>query len=82
MALGNHWDFDESIYSTLASSNEGADYYNWTSAAWTQKERLRIALESNSGLKNTGKEFFIRSQESTLYLAAMGDIVKGEAPKE
>jgi len=82
VALGDNFSFNETVYNTIASSNEGVDYYNATSAGWTQKERLRIASEANSELKNTRKEFVIRSQESALYLSVMGNVITGEAPKE
>jgi hypothetical protein len=81
--LGDNFSFNETIYQTLASSNPGVDYYNATSAGWTQKERLRIAQEANPELVNTGKEMTIRTQESALYLSVMGsDPTKGQAPKE
>jgi len=46
------------------------------------KERLRIASEVNSELKNTGKEFQARAGESQLYLIVMGDVATGRAPKK
>ena len=82
-ALGDNLSFNETIYSTLASSNPGVDYYNVTSAGWAMKERLYIASEANPELKNTGKEKFqARAGESQLYLIAMGDVATGKAPKE
>lgn len=81
-ALGDNFNFNETIYSTLASSNPGVDYYNASSAGWTQKERLRIASAANPELKNTGKEFAIRGRESQLYLLVMGDVATGQAPKK
>ena len=81
-ALGDNFSFNETIFSTLASSNPGFDYYNASSAGWTQKERLRIASEANPELTNTVKEFAIRTRESQLYLLVMGDVATGKAPKE
>lgn len=81
-ALGDNFSFNETVYTTLASSNPGVDYYNATSAGWTLKERLRVASLDNPGLKNTIKEFGFRNGESQLYLIAMGDVITGQAPKK
>jgi len=81
LAQEDNFSFNETIFSTL-TSNPGVDYYNGTSAGWTMKERLRIASEVNSELKNTGKEFQARAGESQLYLIVMGDVATGRAPKK
>jgi hypothetical protein len=46
------------------------------------KERLEIDRQDNPELKNTIKELAIRVRESALYLAVMGNITAGTAPKE
>ena len=46
------------------------------------KTRLELARVSNPFLKNTQKEFAIRVAESGLYLAVMGNVTTGRAPKK
>ena len=81
-ALGNNWEFNETLYSTLANSNPGVDYYNSTSAGAVQHERLAQSLRDNNQTMNTLSEMTIRTRESVLYLSVMGDVTTGEAPKE
>ncbi|KAF9260873.1 Cloroperoxidase [Marasmius fiardii PR-910] len=80
--LGDNVVFNESIYSTLASSNPGVDYYNTTSAGQVQKARLEQSRAENPKLRNTIKEFQIRTRESLFYLCSMGDAATGVAPKK
>lgn len=82
LALGDSFSFNEKVYKTLASSNPGVDYYNATSAGWTMQQTLKLAKKANKKLKNTSKEFTIRSLESVLYLVSMGDVATGKAPKK
>ncbi|KAJ7210724.1 Chloroperoxidase, partial [Mycena pura] len=43
-ALGDNLHFNETIFSTLANSNPGVDYYNASSASMVQDQRLAISL--------------------------------------
>ncbi|KAF8217464.1 Chloroperoxidase [Mycena galopus ATCC 62051] len=61
---GDNLHFNETIFSTLANSNPGVDYYNATSAAAVQDERLAISLATNPNITNTEKELDIRTRES------------------
>jgi hypothetical protein len=80
---GDNFSFNPAIFNaTLAQSNPGVDYYNGTSAGLVMKERLALDRIDNPELKNTDKEFQIRLRESELYLAVMGNITAGTAPKE
>jgi hypothetical protein len=80
---GDNFSFNPAIFNaTLAQSNPGVDYYNGTSAGLVLKERLALDRIDNPELKNTVKEFQIRLRESELYLAVMGNITAGTAPKE
>ncbi|KAF7340859.1 hypothetical protein MSAN_02115400 [Mycena sanguinolenta] len=79
---GDNLRFNETIFSTLANANPGVDYYNATSAAQVQNERLAISLATNPNITNTPKEFDIRTRESGLYLSVMGDPLTGVAPKK
>ncbi|KAK1225527.1 hypothetical protein PQX77_011529 [Marasmius sp. AFHP31] len=79
--LGDHLPFNEEVYSVLANSNPGVDYYNTTSAGIVQKIRLEQSQAENPKLVNTIKEIQIRSRESALYLAVMGNATTGVAPK-
>ncbi|KAJ8085029.1 hypothetical protein PM082_003807 [Marasmius tenuissimus] len=79
--LGDHLPFDEEVFSVLANSNPGVDYYNTTSAGIVQKIRLEQSQAENPKLVNTVKEFQIRTRESALYLAVMGNATTGVAPK-
>ncbi|KAF9262646.1 Cloroperoxidase [Marasmius fiardii PR-910] len=81
-ALGNNLVFNETIFSTLANSNPGSDFYNTTSAAQVQKARLEQSRASNPSLRNTIKEIQVRTRESGLYLAVMGNPMTGIAPKQ
>ncbi|KAJ8093608.1 hypothetical protein PM082_020468 [Marasmius tenuissimus] len=81
-ALGDNSAFDEELFSTLANSNPGVDYYNVTSAGKVQKERLEHSRANNPSLVNTIKEFQTRAGESALYLSVMGDPNTGVAPKK
>jgi len=81
-ALGDNLHFNETIFTTLANSNPGVDYYNATSASQVQDSRLAISLATNPNITNTGKEFDVRTRESALYLSVMGNILTGVAPKK
>ncbi|KAL0567956.1 hypothetical protein V5O48_014036 [Marasmius crinis-equi] len=80
--LGDHLSFNESIFTTLANSNPGLDYYNATSAGQVQKARLEDSKAKNPKFRNTIKEFQVRSRESYFYLSTMGDALTGQAPKK
>ncbi|KAJ8092777.1 hypothetical protein PM082_023605 [Marasmius tenuissimus] len=80
--LGNNVPFNEEIFTTLANSNPGVDYYNATSAGQVQKARLEHSKANNPNLHNTIKEILIRTRESALYLLVMGDPATGKAPKD
>jgi hypothetical protein len=79
---GDNFTFNSTIFSTLANSNPGVDYYNGTSAGTVLKERLAINRIENPLLKNTRKEFAIRIRESALYIGVMGNVTSGVAPKK
>lgn len=81
-ALGSNWEFNEDIYSTLANSNPGVDYYNTTSAGEVQRLRLEQSIRDNNQTHSTLSELTIRTRESMLYLAVMGDASTGVAPKK
>ncbi|KAJ6492201.1 Cloroperoxidase, partial [Mycena sanguinolenta] len=81
-ALGDNLHFNETIFSTLANANPGVDYYNATSAAQVQYDRLAISLATNPNITNTPKEFLLRARESALYLSIMGNPLTGVAPKK
>jgi len=81
-ALGDNKIFNETIFSTLANSNPGVDFYNATSAGEVQRLRLADSQATNPQLINTPKEIVIRTRESALYLSVMGDPLTGVAPKE
>ncbi|KAJ8077440.1 hypothetical protein PM082_001870 [Marasmius tenuissimus] len=81
-ALGDNNVFNETIFTTLANSNPGSDFYNATSAGLVQKARLEQSRDSNPSFRNTIKEFQIRTRESSLYLSVMGDPLTGNAPKK
>ncbi|KAJ7242369.1 Cloroperoxidase [Mycena haematopus] len=78
---GDNLHFNETIFTTLANANPGVDYYNATSAAHVQDERLAISLATNPNITNTPKEVDIRTRESGLYLSVMGNPLTGVAPK-
>ncbi|KAF5339486.1 hypothetical protein D9758_015317 [Tetrapyrgos nigripes] len=79
---GDNLHFNETVFSTLANSNPGSDVYNITSAAATLDQRLALDMIEHPDLTNTIKEFFVRAIESSFYLSAMGDPIKGVAKKE
>ncbi|THU90669.1 Cloroperoxidase [Dendrothele bispora CBS 962.96] len=83
LALGDNVHFNETIFSTLANSNPGSDFYDVASAGKVQQLRLEDSETRNPfNNTNTEKEIGIRSGESALYLSVMGDPVTGKAPKE
>ncbi|KAF5353616.1 hypothetical protein D9758_013767 [Tetrapyrgos nigripes] len=73
--------FNETVFTTLANSNPGVDYYNATSAGQVQKERQDIQNAVNTQLINNVKDFKIRTRESGLYLTVMGNVTAGVATK-
>ncbi|KAF9265234.1 Cloroperoxidase [Marasmius fiardii PR-910] len=80
-ALGDNVHFNETLFSTLTNSNPGYDVYNITSAGQVQRARLADSVQNNPNITNTDTTLFIRSAESAFYLSAMGDPIKGVAPK-
>ncbi|KAJ4487668.1 Cloroperoxidase [Lentinula aciculospora] len=80
-ALGDNVHFNETIFSTLANSNPGVDYYNITSAAQVLEQRLAEDQIANPTLVNTVKELAVREVESAFYLGVMGNVTTGIAPK-
>ncbi|KAJ7853598.1 Chloroperoxidase [Mycena leptocephala] len=81
-AVGDNLHFNETIFSTLANSNPGVDYYNVTSASEVQRARLADSLAINPNITNTLKELLFRTGTSALYLSVMGDPLTGVAPKK
>jgi hypothetical protein len=81
-SLGDNLQFNETIFSTLADSNPGVNYYNTTSAGQVQHDRLAISLATNPNITNTVKETQQRSGASAFYLSVMGDPITGIAPKK
>ncbi|KAJ7790416.1 Cloroperoxidase, partial [Mycena olivaceomarginata] len=79
---GDNLHFNEMVFSTLANSNPGKDYYDTTAVGQMQKERLEYSIATNPALVNTEKEFHLRSAESSFYLSIFGDFSTGIAPKE
>nr|GAT45165.1 predicted protein [Mycena chlorophos] len=79
---GDALHFNETLFSVLANSNPGVDYYNATSAGAVQYARLQDSKENNPYLLNTQREFVLRTRESGLYLSIFGDPLTGVAPKE
>ncbi|KAJ8087932.1 hypothetical protein PM082_013483 [Marasmius tenuissimus] len=80
--LGDPLAFSEQIYTVLADSNPGVDYYNVTSGGQIQRIRTEQSRANNPNFRNTVKEFLFRSTESSFYLAVFGDPFTGVAPKE
>ncbi|KAJ3744972.1 Peroxidase, family 2-domain-containing protein [Lentinula detonsa] len=80
-ALGDNVHFNETVFTTLANSNPGVDYYNITSAAQVMEQRLAEDKIVNPTLINTAKEFAVRIVESGFYLSVMGNVTTGVAPK-
>ncbi|KAJ7510116.1 hypothetical protein B0H11DRAFT_1900485 [Mycena galericulata] len=70
-ATGDNTHFNETIFSTLANSNPGVDYYNVTSAG----------QRTNPNLTNTDKEIGFRSFTFALTLAVFGNVTTGVTPK-
>ncbi|KAJ3768371.1 Peroxidase, family 2-domain-containing protein [Lentinula raphanica] len=81
LALGDNIHFNETVFTTLANSNPGVDYYNVTSAAQVLEQRLAEDKIVNPSLINTVKEFEVRVIESGFYLSVMGNVTTGVAPK-
>ncbi|KAJ7607502.1 Cloroperoxidase [Roridomyces roridus] len=81
-ALGDNLHFNETLFSALANSNPGSDFYTPTSAGEVQKIRLDDSIARNPNVTNTNKEFKLRSRESALYLSIFGNITTGVAPKK
>ncbi|KAF7362512.1 hypothetical protein MVEN_00599000 [Mycena venus] len=79
---GDNLHFNETIFTTLANSNPGVDYYDPTSAGQVQHDRLAISLATNPNITNTAKEFIVRTRESSFYLSVMGNPLTGVAPKQ
>ncbi|KAJ7807831.1 Cloroperoxidase, partial [Mycena olivaceomarginata] len=82
-ALGDNTRFNETIFSTLANSNPGVDYYDVPSAGQVQFARLAESEVSrtNPNLTNTDKEIGFRSFTFALTLAVFGNVTTGIAPK-
>ncbi|KAJ7650936.1 Chloroperoxidase [Roridomyces roridus] len=79
---GDNLHFNETIFSTLANSNPGKDYYDTTSMAGVMDARLAISLATNPQITNTPKEINVRIRESSFVLSVMGNLTSGVAPKE
>lgn len=79
---GDNFHFNATIYETLEQSNPGQDFYDPTSVGDVQRLRLLHSEATNPTTMNTFKEFIIRTRESSLFLAIMGDVTTGKAPKE
>ncbi|KAL0564181.1 hypothetical protein V5O48_017874 [Marasmius crinis-equi] len=80
-ALGDNLHFNETVFSTLANSNPGSDYYNVTSAGQVQHARLADSIQRNPNVTNTNLQSVVRGGESGFYLSVMGDPIRGVAPK-
>jgi hypothetical protein len=80
--FGDNVSFNETLFTALAESNPGVDYYNASSAGAVQKRRLSESQATNPNITNSVNQFAIRSAESALYLSVMGDPMTGQAPKE
>ncbi|KAJ7916315.1 Chloroperoxidase, partial [Mycena leptocephala] len=76
-ALGDNLHFNETIFTTLANSNPGANYYNTTSAGQVMHARLADSLANTPNVTNSPKSLGIRGSESAFYLSAMGDPLTG-----
>ncbi|KAJ6497370.1 Cloroperoxidase [Mycena sanguinolenta] len=82
---GDNLHFNETIFTNLANANPGVDYYNASSAAHVQDERLAISKRTNPNVTDTPKEVDLRTRESALYLTVMSnstDAITGVAPKQ
>ncbi|KAK0214587.1 hypothetical protein IW262DRAFT_1278877 [Armillaria fumosa] len=80
--LGDNVHFNETIFTMLAESNPGVDYFNATSAGRVQKQWLGDDTLANPSIVNTVKALIVRSGRSAFYLSTMGDPVRGVAPKK
>nr|GAT52417.1 predicted protein [Mycena chlorophos] len=78
---GDNLHFNETIFTALANSNPGVDYYNTTSAARVMYERLQFSIATNPTLINTQRELTGRAGTGALWLAVMGNATTGVAPK-
>ncbi|KAL0573901.1 hypothetical protein V5O48_008049 [Marasmius crinis-equi] len=79
--IGDNLHFNETIFTTLANSNPGVDFYNTTSAGQVQHARLADSLQRNPKVTNTMMRALARSGTSAFYLGVMGDPITGVAPK-
>ncbi|KAF7350859.1 hypothetical protein MSAN_01648000 [Mycena sanguinolenta] len=82
---GDNLHFNETIFTNLANANPGVDYYNASSAAHVQDERLAISKRTNPNVTDTPKEVALRTRESALYLTVMSNstnAITGVAPKQ
>ncbi|KAF7322278.1 HEME-HALOPEROXIDASE domain-containing protein [Mycena chlorophos] len=79
---GDSLHFNETIYSVLANSNPGVDYYNTTSMAQVMYQRLQYSKATNPTLINTQKEVNGRGGTAALALTSMGNATTGVAPKQ
>ncbi|KAJ6593326.1 Cloroperoxidase, partial [Mycena capillaripes] len=85
-ATGDNTHFNETIFSTLANSNPGVDYYNVTSAGQVMMQRLADSEASdlqrtNPNITNTDKEIQFRSFTFALTLAVFGNVTTGVTSK-
>lgn len=79
---GDNYSFNNALYSALSDLFPEVDYYNTTAAGLSMKRRFKESQEANPTNTNTEKEIFIRAREHALFLAAMGDVNTGIAPKK
>ncbi|KAF7304533.1 HEME-HALOPEROXIDASE domain-containing protein [Mycena chlorophos] len=79
---GDALHFNETIYSVMANSNPGSDYYNTTSTAHVMYLRLEYSKATNPTLINTDKEVTGRAATAALALTSMGNATTGVAPKK
>nr|GAT59312.1 predicted protein [Mycena chlorophos] len=79
---GDALHFNATIYSVMANSNPGSDYYNLTSTARVMYERLQYSIATNPTLINTMNEVTGRAATAALALTSMGNATTGVAPKK
>ncbi|KAL0573900.1 hypothetical protein V5O48_008048 [Marasmius crinis-equi] len=79
--LGDNLHFNETIFTTLADSNPGHDFYNTTSAGQVQHARLADSLQRNPNVTNALWRAVARTGASAFYLSVMGNPITGVAPK-
>ncbi|KAF7304532.1 HEME-HALOPEROXIDASE domain-containing protein [Mycena chlorophos] len=79
---GDNLHFNETIYSFMANSNPGVDYYNTTSTAHVMYQNLEFSKATNPTLINTQKEVNARAGTAALALTSMGNATTGVAPKQ